>query len=126
MTHPAMRILSTIALAALALVLLVAACGGGTSTSPAAVAAGEKVYQQTCATCHGRDAKGLPNLGRSLQANEFVADHRDGELVAFLMEGRRATDPLNTTGIDMPPRGGNPMLTQADMEHVVAFLRTLQ
>lgn len=107
------------------------ACGGGESGSgggadPALLAQGEKHYMSTCATCHGRDAMGLPNLGKGLHDNEFVQDSSDAELVAFLKTGRRASHPLNTTGVDMPPKGGNPALTDEDMEAIVAYMRTLQ
>ena len=40
--------------------------------------------------------------------------------------GRPAGDPLNDTGVDMPPRGGNPSLSDEDLAHIVAYLRTLQ
>jgi mono/diheme cytochrome c family protein len=105
------------------------ACGGGAAEStatPEQVAAGEKVFMTTCATCHGRDAMGLPRLGKGLHYNKFVKSNDDAALVAFIQVGRRANDPLNTTGVDMPPRGGNPALTDQDLANVVAYVRTLQ
>ena len=107
---------------------LAIACGGGGSPapSPETLAAGTKHFQSTCATCHGADANGLPRLGKGLRMNQFVKDKSDDELVAFLKTGRPASDPLNTTGVDMPPKGGNPALTEEDMKAIVAYLRTLQ
>ena len=105
------------------------ACGGGASApaaNPEQVAAGEKVFMTTCATCHGRDANGLPRLGKGLHHNEFVKGKSDPEMVEFIKTGRRATDPLNTTGVDMPPRGGNPALTDQDLQNVISYVRTLQ
>jgi mono/diheme cytochrome c family protein len=118
---------SRLALAAAAVVFL-AACGGGgePAASPETLAAGEGHFTSTCATCHGKDANGLPGLGKGLRSNPFVRNASDDELVAFLKTGRPASDPLNTTGIDMPPRGGNPALTDADLAALAAYLRTLQ
>ena len=104
---------------------LAIACGGG-GPSPEQLAAGEKHFQGTCSTCHGADANGLPKLGKGLRNNEFVVSTSDEALVAFLKTGRRAGDPGNTTGIDMPPKGGNPALTDADLQAIVAYLRTLK
>jgi len=47
-------------------------------------------------------------------------------MVDFLREGRRANHPENTTGIDMPPRGGNPSLTDQDLADITAYLRQIQ
>ena len=80
----------------------------------------------TCAACHGPDAKGLPNLGKDITASAFVKGKTDDELVAFLKVGRDAGDPLNTTGVAMPPKGGNPVLVDADLLDLVAYMRELQ
>ena len=99
------------------------------TTTPSGVAgdpvAGEQVYSSTCAACHGPAAEGVPGLGPALAGNEFVSSLSDDELVAFLEEGRPADHPDNATGIAMPPKGGNPSLTDQDLYDVVAFLRTL-
>jgi disulfide bond formation protein DsbB len=120
-------LLRVFALLALAVpFVLAAACGGGKpAATPEQVAAGQKVFLGTCATCHGKDAHGLPKQGKDLHSSLFVAEKTDEELVAFVKTGRRAGDPLNTTGVDMPPRGGNPALTDADLALVVSYLRTL-
>ncbi|MCB0129876.1 MAG: cytochrome c, partial [Caldilineaceae bacterium] len=118
-----------IMLAALAISL--GACGGGKdkelAPAPAAAeageaeaaamvgdpAAGEKVYQVSCVACHGPDARGVEGLGKSLHPEDsnFISERTDAELVEYIKVGRRIDDPLNTTGIDMPPKGGNPAMT---------------
>lgn len=116
-----------------ALALLVSACNGGGSTSPDPTdspgmsgdpVAGEALYA-TCASCHGPDATGLEGLGKDLTNSAFLAGLSDDELVAFLKVGRRADDPANTTGVDMPPKGGDPSLSDQDLYDIVAYLRTL-
>lgn len=99
-----------------------------TSTSssydPALVAQGQTLYI-TCSGCHGPDALGIPNLGKDLVNSEFVHSLSDQDLLTFIKTGRPIWDPLNTTGVDMPPRGGNPMLTDDDLLAIIAYLRSL-
>jgi disulfide bond formation protein DsbB len=109
--------------------ILATACGGGGGGEGGgdnAVQEGRKIFSRVCATCHGQDAKGLPRLGKGLLNNEFVQSLSDQELVEFLKTGRPATHPLNETGVDMPPRGGDPSISDEDLHNVVAYVRTLQ
>lgn len=134
----------------IALILLLAGlligCGGGDSGSSnsgngsesvevkpreAEVAAGdpvagEKQFQQLCSACHGPDAKGMPSLGKDLTTSDFLKTKSDAEFVEFIKTGRPSSDPENTTGIDMPPKGGNPALTEENMHDIVAYVRTLE
>jgi disulfide bond formation protein DsbB len=55
----------------------------------------------------------------------FVNSRSDDQLLAFLQTGRPVTDPLNTTGVLMPPRGGQASLTDRDLLNVIAYLRSL-
>ncbi len=114
-------------LIALLTVLTAVACGGGGGAPPAnpGVQQGKAVFDRICATCHGKDANGLPKLGKGLRNNEFTKSQSDAELVEFMKIGRPATHPLNTTGVDMPPKGGDPTITDQDLQNVVAYLRTL-
>jgi cytochrome c553 len=86
---------------------------------------GERIYSTTCTACHGMTAQGVPGLGKTLIDSEFINSLTDNELVAFITVGRAITDPLNTTGSMMPGKGGNTMLTESDMRHVVAYIRSL-
>jgi disulfide bond formation protein DsbB len=123
-----------------ALVLLVAACSeesaetdylnttttvGEELTAEEAIAAGADLFSRTCSACHGPEALGVAGLGKNLVGTDFVQGQTTEELVAFLQVGRPADDPLNTTGIAMMPRGGNPNLTDTDLEHIVLFLKSL-
>ncbi len=129
--HTLSRPNSPIALARITLLIFLTtalvACGGG-GGAPAAEKAtqqGKVTYDRVCATCHGRDANGIPMLGSGLRDNEQVRSQSDKQLVKFLKEGRAGSDPLNTTGVDMPPKGGDPSLTDQDLANIVAYLRTL-
>lgn len=98
--------------------------GDSSSYDPELVAHGQTLYA-TCAGCHGMDALGVPNLGKSLVGTEFMHTVSDQELLQFIITGRPLWDPANTTGIDMPSRGGNPMLTNDDILAIIIYLRSL-
>jgi len=106
-----------------------AACGAGapqTTPTPAGdPVAGQAAYQTTCIACHGPAAEGVPGLGKDLTTSDWVASQSDADLLAMFKTGRPAADPLNTTGIDMPPKGGNPALTDDDLQNIVAYLRSI-
>ena len=87
---------------------------------------GQAKFEAACANCHGEDAAGIPGLGKDLTTSSFVKSTTDGELAVFISKGRAVTDPLNTTSIAMPPRGGSLTLTDDDLAAIVAYLRTRQ
>ncbi len=86
---------------------------------------GGKLFLSSCASCHGVNGEGVPGSGRELRGSQFIATRDDAALLAFVKEGRQPWDPLNTTRLAMPPRGGNPMLSDADLADIIAFVRTL-
>ena len=88
-------------------------------------AEGKTLFSQTCSTCHGIDAKGLPHLGKDLTTSSFVKEKTDKELVTFIEQGRQSGDPLNTTGVAMPPKGGNPALTDQQIIDVISYVREI-
>jgi mono/diheme cytochrome c family protein len=97
----------------------------GAKTASADVEHGKQIFTTTCATCHATDGTGVKGLGKSLVASEYVRKASDDQLVDMITRGREAKDPLNTTGVAMPPNGGNAALTEKDLRDVVAFVRTL-
>lgn len=123
-----------IALMLVAVMFALAACGGASATptpvpSPTPSGdpvAGETSFMGTCSACHGPDAKGVTGLGKDLTTSTFAIGLSDADLVAFLLKGRPSSDPANTTGVDMPPKGGNPSLSEKDLANIVAYIRTLE
>ena len=126
----------------LALSLTLTACGGGGDDQPADKPAaaqpteppqtagdatkGKELYATTCVACHGPNGEGVQGLGKPFADSEFLKGQNDDELFAFIKKGRPPGDPDNTTGVDMPPKGGNPALSDDDLRDIIAFLRTLQ
>jgi disulfide bond formation protein DsbB len=117
------------------LTLALTACGGGDKsesepTEPPKAAGdaakGKALFSTACSACHGPNGEGVTGLGKPWVGSTFIQDSSDAELLAFVKKGRPASDPANTTGIDMPPKGGNPALTDDDLNNIIAFMRTLQ
>ena len=114
--------------ATLSIASMLVACGGGGGGGSASteIAQGHEEYKKVCAVCHGQNGEGMAQLGKDLRGNEFVKTHSDEELLAFIIEGRPATHPDNTRGVDMPPRGGNPNVTDEQILQIVAYMRSLE
>jgi mono/diheme cytochrome c family protein len=117
------------------LAVVVAGCGGGSKeAAPAANSVskgdptkGKDVFDGTCIACHGADAKGLAGSGKNLVTkSDWMKKQDDTALLAFVKTGRPSTDPVNTTKVDMPPKGGNPALSDEDLTNVIAYIRSLQ
>lgn len=115
------------------LALVLASCSSSDTTSAASesedaggAAHGQELYSSTCSACHGNNAEGINGLGTRLSDSEFIQLMSNAELVAFIAVGRSTTDPDNTTGIAMPPKGGDNSLTDEDLADIVDYLRTLQ
>lgn len=102
------------------------AAAGGDEELAAFIASGRKIYSSTCIACHGKEGTGIQGNGKALANNPFVQSLDDDALLAFVQSGRAPTDPKNTTGIQMPPKGGNPALNEDDLLDVISYLRTLQ
>ncbi|HET6350384.1 MAG TPA: c-type cytochrome [Candidatus Krumholzibacteria bacterium] len=139
-----MRLFCRLSVLTLPVVLALTGCGGnGKSTAntassaavkkpaPPALAAGDAtqgaaLFVQYCSACHGPDAKGLKGLGKDLTHNEFIKGMTDEQFLAYVNAGRTVDDPRNTTGVPMPPKGGNPALKDQEIMHIIAHVRTLQ
>lgn len=98
------------------------------AAAPAAPSAerGQQLFASTCTGCHGPQGQGIPHLGKDLQTSQFAAGLSDAQLVDFITQGRPTSDPLNTTHVAMPPKGGNPALSPQDISDIVAYVRELQ
>lgn len=139
------KLLLVVSIALIALFVL-AACGGGKKeptpapeapataeeSQPASGAAsqgdpekGQQLFVATCSACHGPTGEGIEGLGKDMTTSEFIAGLSDGELVEFIKTGRDTSDPANTTGVAMPPKGNNPALTDEQLMDIVAYIRSI-
>lgn len=76
-----------------------------------AVVDGPAVYGGLCKTCHDAGVAGAPITGSEQMAERLAANGLDG-LVANAINGLNA----------MPPRGGNPTLTDEQIQAAVEFM----
>jgi disulfide bond formation protein DsbB len=102
------------------------AAAGGDAELAEYIAHGSKVFASSCSACHGATARGVPGQGKDLVDSEFCKSLDDDSLLAFIKKGRDPSDPANTTKVGMPPKGGNPALSDDDLLDVIAFVRSLQ
>jgi mono/diheme cytochrome c family protein len=86
---------------------------------------GRQLFTATCSACHGPNGEGVKGLGKDMKHSEFIASLSDEELLAFIKRGRPIDDPLNTTGVIMPPKGGNPALSDEQLLDIIAFIRSI-
>jgi disulfide bond formation protein DsbB len=115
--------------------LALVACGGGgepaaegpqpTPTSAGDAVAGKATFDTVCIACHGPGGVGVEGLGKPFTTSEFLLTVNDQELLEFIKTGRPISHPDNTTGVDMPPKGGNPALTDDQLIDIIAYIRTL-
>ncbi|MBL8880543.1 MAG: c-type cytochrome [Phycisphaerales bacterium] len=102
------------------------AAAGGDAELAGYIASGNKIFHSVCVACHGQGGVGISGNGKPLVNNPFVQSLDDDGLLAFVKQGRAPSDPKNTTGIQMPPKGGNPAMSDDDILDVISYVRTLQ
>lgn len=87
------------------------------------VAEGGLLYAQACASCHGLQGEGISGLGSPLVGSAAVVESTDRELLALIRDGRPADAMENRSGMAMPPRGGRPDLSDAQILAIIRYLR---
>ncbi len=76
-------------------------------------------YNQTCVACHGADGKGTVPGAPDFTAPSGTLGKTDDVLLQHMIEGFQSPG----SPMAMPARGGNPVLTDADLAAVLAWLR---
>jgi mono/diheme cytochrome c family protein len=112
------------------LVIAVIVFGGNSSNTdegtglavqdPDLVAAGEPVYQASCASCHGTDLRGT-DLGPSHLSVVYEPNHHGD--AAFVLAAQNGVRAHHWPFGDMAPV---PNLTDEDLEAIVAYVRENQ
>jgi mono/diheme cytochrome c family protein len=90
---------------------------------PEMIARGSNLFTP-CTACHGFNAMGVPGLGKDLVNSTFVSSLTDEQLMDFMITGRTTTDPMNTTGVGMPGKGGTAYTNEQIMD-VIAYMRSI-
>lgn len=79
--------------------------------APVVARSGEEVFNETCTSCHSSGALGAPKVNNKADWAPRIAQGFD-QLTANAINGIRK----------MPPRGGDPDVTDLEMARVVAYM----
>ena len=88
-----------------------AAKGKGGEVTPAMLTQGKAIYEKSCGVCHATGVAGAPKLGDKTVWKKHVAAGLD-HMTEIAIKGEGA----------MPPRGGNPKLSDAEVRAAVAYM----
>lgn len=99
---------------------------GGATAIEITAHPGYELFIASCAACHGQGAEGIENQGLPLITSGYIRGTSDPDLIGFIKRGRPMWDDSNTTGLDMPPKGGNPAITDDQLQQIIDYIRALQ
>jgi len=85
------------------------------AAAPTTSRSGQQVFESTCTACHGAGIAGAPKLGDKTQWAKHIAKGRDA-LYASAVNGVQGS-----AGV-MPPKGGNPGLSNAEVRAAVDYM----
>jgi mono/diheme cytochrome c family protein len=96
------------------------AASGGAAALPGDPAKGQTVYNQTCTTCHGAALEG--GIGPPLNPIKNLGNIKNPLDPTYLENV--ITNGLSGVGGygQMPPKGGNPKLSDQDVQDVAAYI----
>jgi len=83
------------------------------------VDAGKAIYGQTCIACHGPKGQGAIPGATDFTAKDGPLLKSNTELEANIINGFQTPGAM----MAMPPKGGNPGLTEEDIKAVLAYIR---
>ena len=90
------------------------------TTQSASAAEGKALYEATCIACHGPKGQGaipgVPDLAKSGRLSK-----PDAVLAANILNGFQSKG----SPMAMPPKGGNPNLTEDDVKALLTYMRAL-
>lgn len=113
---------STVRVLALSVFFMVGASGaalaGDCSVPGGDPAAGSKIFHETCVACHGEDGHGaIPGAPDFTKKGGVLSKPMD-TMADHIKNGfQKPGNPMA-----MPPKGGNPNLTDQDIRNVHAYL----
>jgi len=87
--------------------------------------AGKALYSVNCASCHGLDGAGLPNLAPPLEKSEWVSSK--DVLTKVVLHGLQGPITVNKQKVNlplaMPPFKANPLLNNQKLAEVFTYIR---
>lgn len=95
--------------------LMLFSCSEEASEVTVEVSQGQKIWQTNCAVCHNQGLGGAPMIGNKVQWKSRLAQG-----LPTLFE--HAKNGYSGETGEMPPRGGNPSLTDEEIELAVIYM----
>lgn len=80
---------------------------------------GSAIYHQTCVACHGADGTGAIPGAPDFTKKDGRLTKSDDLLIQHIANGFQSPG----SAMAMPPKGGNPSLTEDDIEAVLRYMR---
>ena len=89
------------------------------STSSTNGESGQMIYHQTCVVCHGSNGKGAVPGAPDFTSKNSPLNKSDAILLQRIENGFQSPG----SPMAMPPRGGNPKLTNHDLKKVLKYIK---
>lgn len=86
----------------------------------AAMAAGKKVYEANCLTCHQKDGDGVPRLNATLVKSKVVMGDKKKLIRVVLLGSEKAGVHNEEYSNPMPAQ---PQLSNEEIAHVLTYVR---
>lgn len=83
------------------------------------VLTGKELYQQSCQVCHGEDGEATMPGVKDLSGINGTLLQDDQQLAKLIREGVQQEGAT----VVMPPLGGNPQLTDKDVQKIILYMR---
>ncbi|NJB84180.1 DUF7133 domain-containing protein [Wenyingzhuangia aestuarii] len=91
-----------------------------------AIKAGEKIFSNNCATCHGNQGQGITSLAPPFIKSEFISQSLE-RLALVILHGLSGPIHVNGTlynlNATMPGLGANPEFKDEDIQNIIYYLQ---
>lgn len=93
--------------------------GAAVSSHAFAADQGKAIYEAHCSTCHGENGKGLLPGIPDFTRKGGVLSQSDASLLEHITDGYQGPG----SPMAMPPKGGDPSLTEEQIKAVLGYLK---